>query len=166
MVHGADEKEAAVSADTHSAAPRHAVTPAERLGRVATAAGEDWGAPERPSGEQAVLSRESMLAWAADSSIMPAVDTRPRLRQMLSVCGWAAVLGVAGLVVGFRGFVAALLHQTPSWYEPMMGGIGALGIALTVAAFVSVHRRHTPYILLGAATMVLGYAIFLTAQAI
>ena len=156
-----------MSADIHTGAARHGVTPDQRRGRLATAAGDgdDRGA-EHPSGEQALLSPEPMLGWAADSSIMPAVDSRPRLRQMLGVCAWAAVLGVAGLVVGFRGFVAALLHQTPSWYEPTMGGVGALGIVLTVAAFVSVHRRHTPYLLLGAATVVLGYAIFLTVQAI
>lgn len=154
-----------MSADIHTGAARHAVTPDQRRGRLATAP-DDGSALEPLSGGQAVLPREPMLGWAADSSIMPAVDTQPRLRQMLSVCAWAAVLGIAGLVVGFRGFVAALMHQTPSWYEPMIGGVGALGIILTVAAFVSVHRRHTPYLLLGAATVVLGYAIFLTVQAI
>ena len=145
-----------MSADIHTGALR---------GRVATSA-DDPSALEHPSGEQTVLPREPVLAWAADSSIMPAVETRPRLRQMLGVCVWAAVLGLGGLVVGFRGFVAALLNQTPSWYEPMMLGIGALGIGLTAAAFVSVHRRHTPYLLLGAATAVLGYATFLTVQAL
>ena len=156
-----------MSTDIHAGAARHAVTPEQRRGRLATSAddGADRGA-EHPSGEQAVLPREPMLGWAADSSIMPAVETRPRLRQMLSVCIWAALLGIGGLVVGFRGFVAALMHQTPSWYEPTMGGVGALGIILTAAAFVSVHRRHTPYLLLGAGTVVLGYAIFLTVQAI
>ncbi len=154
-----------MSADIHAGAARHAVTPDQRRGRLATA-GPDGSALEHPSGEQAVLPREPMLGWAADSSIMPAVGTQPRLRQMLGVCAWAAVLGIAGMVVGFRGFVAALMHETPSWYEPMMAGVGALGIILTVAAVVSVHRRHTPYLLLGAATVVLSYAIFLTVQAL
>ena len=161
-----------MSGDTH--------TGEVRRGRLATVDGDyasDHTAPEHASGPQPASARpdghtgetfdsEPMLTWAADSSLMPVVGTQPRLRQMLGVCVWAAVLGVVGLIVGLRGFIAALMHETPSWYEPMMGGIGGLGIALTVAAFVSVHRRRTPFILLGAATAVLGYAIFLTAQAI
>jgi len=109
----------------------------------------------------------TMLAWADDTRPARFVDrSQPRLRQMLGVCGWAAVLGLIGLVVGIRGFYADLMDATPSWYEPMMIGVGLTGIALTVGAFVSVQRRRTPYILLSAATVVLAYAIFLTVQAI
>jgi hypothetical protein len=144
-----------------SAEPRHAVAPEQR-GRLATA-GDELGTPE---GLEPVLGPEPILTWAADSSLMPTVGTRPRMRNMLGVCAWAALLGLVGLAVAFRGFVASLLHQTPGWYEPTMGGVGALGIALTAAAFVSVHRKHTPYILLAAATIVLGYAIFLTSASI
>jgi hypothetical protein len=107
-----------------------------------------------------------MLSWSDETRAVPVVGREPRLRQIMGVCGWAAVLGAIGLVVGIRGFVADLMDATPSWYEPMMIGVGLAGIALTVGAFISVHRRRTPYILLSLATVVLGYAIFLTAQAL
>jgi hypothetical protein len=127
-----------MSADTHTTAPRHGAT-----------------------------DTSTMLAWTDDSRSLPRVESsQPRLRQMLGVCGWAAVLGAIGLVVGIRGFYADLMDATPNWYEPMMIGVGLTGIALTVGAFISVQRRRTPYILLSAATLVLAYAIFLTAQAI
>jgi hypothetical protein len=131
-----------MSTDTHLTAPPHGTSPV-------------------------VTAGERVFTWADDSTTVPVVGGRqPRLRQIMGVCGWAAVLGAIGLVVGIRGFIADLMSTTPSWYEPMMIGVGLTGIALTVGAFVSVHRRRTPYILLGAATLVLGYAIFLTFQAL
>ena len=163
-----------MSADTHTSTPRHgAHTTAAgvderyagnsyemaRRGRLATVA-DEHSAPPVPTGSGA-------LTWDQDSAAVPVVPApQPRLRQMLGVCGWAAVLGAIGLVVGIRGFYADLMDATPNWYEPMMIGVGLTGIALTVGAFISVQRRRTPYILLSAATLVLAYAIFLTAQAI
>jgi hypothetical protein len=85
---------------------------------------------------------------------------------MLGVCGWAAVLGTLGLVVGVRGFIADLMEATPGWYEPVMIGVGLVGILLTVGAFATVHRRRLPYLLLSAATVVLAYAILLTVTSV
>jgi len=42
---------------------------------------------------------------------------------------------------------------------------GAVGIGLTVGAFVMVHRRRLPYALLGAASAVLLIALILTVNA-
>jgi hypothetical protein len=153
-----------VSTDTHTSSPRHGVHsqhagvderqatygPARR-GRLATVEGEAAEAP---------------LTWARDSGVMPTVSRTPRLRQMLGVCGWAALLGAVGLVVGVRGFIADLMSTTPGWYEPVMIGAGAIGIGLTVGAFATVHRRRMPYILLSAATVTLAYATLLTVTAI
>jgi hypothetical protein len=83
----------------------------------------------------------------------------------MGVCGWAAVLGVIGLVVGLRGFIGDLVGAAPDWYEPAMITVGLVGIGLTVAAFATVQRRRLPYALLGGATAVLIYAITLTAAA-
>jgi hypothetical protein len=154
-----------MSADTHTTAPRHGATDE----RFAAASRQSRLVEEFPSGGQPAVAAtgEGMLAWAEDSRTMPVIAReQPRLRQIMGVCGWAAILGVVGLAVGIRGLIADLMSEAPGWYEPMMIGVGLTGIALTVGAFVSVHRRRTPYILLGAATVVLGYAIFLTAQAL
>jgi hypothetical protein len=87
------------------------------------------------------------------------------MRQLMGVCGWAAVLGGLGLVIGIRGFIGDLMGFAPGWYEPTMIVTGAVGIGLTVGAFVMVHRRRLPYALLGAATGVLLIALILTANA-
>jgi hypothetical protein len=125
-----------------------------------------------PSGEHLILpaSREAgtgSLTWAQDSTTLPVVGRpQPRLRQLMGVCGWAAILGAVGLIVGIRGFVGDLMGQAPSWYEPTMIGVGIVGIGLTVAAFATVHRRRMPYALLIAATAVLVYAVLLTVSAL
>jgi hypothetical protein len=164
----------AVSADTHTSVPRPGQpTPSAdergthggtvRRGRLATL-GE-----EHPSGEHLVVpgSGDAPLTWADDSTSLPVVGrAAPRLRQLMGVCGWAAILGAVGLIVGIRGFVGDLMGDTPSWYEPTMIGVGVVGIGLTVAAFATVHRRRLPYVLLTAATAVLAYAVMLTVSAL
>jgi hypothetical protein len=157
-----------VSADTHTSTPRHGV-PSSAVADDERYAGTDHG-PHRgrlATADPAPLAApagNSPLAWAQDSAVLPVLGRpQPRLRQMLGVCGWAAVLGALGLVVGIRGFWADLMDLAPSWYEPTMIGVGLVGIALTVGAFATVHRRRTPYVLLTAATGVLAYAILLTA---
>jgi hypothetical protein len=46
-----------------------------------------------------------------------------------------------------------------------MIAVGLLGIGLTVGAFITVQRRRLPYVLLGGASLVLLYAMALTATA-
>jgi hypothetical protein len=164
---GAGLRGGAVSADTHISAPSRGVP---------GFGGDDGG---RTRQQQAVLTDEHAhqilasaspwsgpLRWDRDRSVdLPRFERRPpRLRQLMGVCGWAAILGVVGLVVGIRGFIGDLLGAAPGWYEPAMIAVGLVGIGLTVGAFVTVHRRRTPYILLGAATLVLVYAMTLTAS--
>ena len=147
-----------MSADTHATTP----TSSAPRGRLASAVAE-------PTVVVPVVatSGEGMLTWDQDSTVLPVMSRpQPRIRQMVAVCAWAAVLGVLGLAVGIRGFVADLLDDTPGWYEPTMIGTGLAGILLTVGAFVQVHRRRMPYVLLGAATLVLTYAIVVTALAL
>ena len=81
-------------------------------------------------------------------------DPKVRLRRLLGVSAWAATLGFGGLVVGLR-VVIALFTSSPSWYAPTICAIGLAGIAITVGAFASVHRRKLPWLLLGLATVTL-----------
>jgi len=125
-----------------------------------------------PSGEHMVVPAQAdeadgSLRWAADSTAVEEVErSGPRMRQLMGVCGWAAILGLVGLVVGARGFIADLGGNTPGWYEPSLAAVGAAGIGLTIAAFISVRRRRLPYVLLGGATLALIYAILLTVTAL
>ncbi|HEY7225534.1 MAG TPA: hypothetical protein VH561_18320 [Micromonosporaceae bacterium] len=163
-----------MSADISTSAPRHgvpapAVAPDRRVATVDARRGRLALDDEEMRSALLVspAGSEAALTWAQDSTgLRRFVRPQPRLRQIIGVCGWAALLGVLGLAVGIRGFIADLMDATPSWYEPMMIGVGLVGIALTVGAFVSVHRRRTPYLLLSAATVVLAYAIFLTGSAL
>ncbi len=161
-----------MSADTHASATRPGLpTPAAderganpeaaRRGRLATLG------DTHPSGEHLIVPGDAPLTWAEDSTFMPVVGRpQPRLRQLMGVCGWAAILGAVGLIVGVRGFVGDLMGQAPGWYEPTMIGAGVVGIGLTVAAFATVHRRRMPYVMLTAATGVLAYAVLLTISAL
>jgi hypothetical protein len=158
-----------VSADTHTSAPSRGV-PGHGSGDRASqhvAALTD----QTPGGAGLIPAptapQTGPPTWNRDSSIdLSTVQRRqPRMRQLMGVCGWAALLGVVGLVVGIRGFIGDLVGAAPVWYEPAMIAVGVVGIGLTVGAFITVHRRRTPYALLGAATLVLVYAMTLTATA-
>jgi hypothetical protein len=92
-------------------------------------------------------------------------DRVPRLRQIMGICGWAAVLGGVGLVIGIRGFVGILAGDAPAWYEPAIAVVGALGIGLTVTSFLSAHRRRVPWLLLGGASLVLAVGMAITVLA-
>jgi hypothetical protein len=158
-----------VSADTHTSAPMRGVPGSGDRGRASQYVAV---LTDNPDGVAAPIPapaspRTGPVTWNRDSSVdLPAVDRRqPRLRQLMGVCGWAALLGVVGLVVGIRGFVGELVGAAPGWYEPAMIAVGFVGIGLTVGAFITVQRRRMPYALLGGATVVLIYAMTLTATA-
>ena len=142
-----------MSTETRMSAPTHAPAQTRRPGLPPVpAARVDTGA----------------LSWNRPTSDgIPAVEQTqpPRMRQLMGVCGWAAVLGGLGLVIGIRGFIGDLMGFAPGWYEPAMIMTGAVGIGLTVGAFVMVHRRRLPYALLGASTAVLLIALILTVNA-
>ena len=160
-----------MSADTHTGTPIRGV-PGHGSGDLGRNSQHPVVSTDDPSGDAArnptaTSPQTDRLTWNRDSSVdLPAVERRqPRLRQLMGVCGWAALLGVVGLVVGIRGFIGDLVGAAPDWYEPAMIAVGFIGIALTVGAFITVQRRRMPYALLGGATVVLVYAMTLTATA-
>lgn len=110
------------------------------------------------------------MSWT--TSVAPVEPARardarpaPRLRQLIGVCGWAAVLGGVGLVIGIRGLIGVLAGNPPGWFEPTMIVVGFVGISLTVAAFLTVHRNRAPWVFLGASSLSLIAAMIVTAQA-
>ncbi len=105
------------------------------------------------------------MSTARPSSPRLAMGPEPRLRQLMGVCAWAALLGGVGLVVGIRGLVGFITAQPPDWYEPAVVTVGLCGIALTVGAFLSVQRARLPWALLSGSTAFLVAALTLTANA-
>jgi hypothetical protein len=101
----------------------------------------------------------------ADNTAPRVTRPEPRLRQLMGVCGWAAVLGGIGLVIGIRGLFGVLAGDPPGWYEPTAIAAGASGIILTVGAFLTVHRARAPWIMLLASSMSLITAMVLTSYA-
>ena len=86
----------------------------------------------------------------------------PQLRTLAGLAGWAATLGVVGLVVGVRGLLVILVSKPPHWYEPTLITMGLIGIALTAAAFLTVQYRYVPWTLLGLSSGVLLASIIVT----
>jgi hypothetical protein len=102
----------------------------------------------------------------AETTGQETAGDEPRLRQLMGVCGWAAVLGGIGLVIGIRDLIAVLTQSSPSWFEPVMAVIGLVGIVLTVGGFLTVHRQRAPWIFLGAGSAVLIAGMIVTSTAL
>lgn len=134
----------------------------------ATAVGEGQGrrtvkAPPRPRPS----SRDWTPLETADVSSSPHLreNGEPRLRQMVAICLWAAVIGGIALITGIRVIIGSISSSPAGWYMPWAIGVGTACLALTVAAFVTVNKRWAPFILLGAATILMVVAIDLTGNA-
>ena|GEM_PF-1541253 len=87
--------------------------------------------------------------------VVPAPQRPPTGRRLAWICVWAAVLDLAGVVVGIRGGVAMLASHPPHWYLPSLLISGGVGIALTACAFLTVRQHLIPWLLLGGGTAAL-----------
>ncbi|HWG98553.1 MAG TPA: hypothetical protein VNV66_04335 [Pilimelia sp.] len=93
-------------------------------------------------------------------------DPAPRSGRMVAICGWAALLALVGLAVGARALFAVASGAAPDWYEPTVVTVGAVGAALTAAAFLAVQRTRLPFLLLAAATVPLVANLVISAVAL
>ena len=78
-------------------------------------------------------------------------DPAPGPTRLLSMAVGAALLGFGLVFVGALAFVT-LLGGAPFWYVPTLALFGLLSIALTVGAFLSLHRAILPWLLLACAS--------------
>lgn len=121
--------------------------------------------PARPRPAGPALDRERLKREMRARFRMPGrYDPATRLRRLAGVSVWAALLGFGGLVAGLRA-VVGLFTSVPLWYLPTFVAIGLFGLTCTVGAFASVHRRRTPWVLLGVATVTLVVAFVVNALA-
>jgi len=79
-------------------------------------------------------------------------DPAVRLRRLAAVAAWAAFLGFGGMLLVLRMVFGFFTTLPTWWYAPAMCVFGLVGLACTVGAFGSVHRRRLPWALLGVAS--------------
>ena len=120
-------------------------------------------APPRP--RRTTSSPLAPYVAAAKAATRAQTRQEPRLRQLVGVCVWAAVIGGVALITAIRALIGSIGATPPSWYQPWVIAVGLTGLALTVGAFVTVNRRWAPFALLGAASVLVIVAINLTAHA-
>jgi hypothetical protein len=95
---------------------------------------------------------DNIREWAGRNFRLPnATDPAPAGRHLAWICAWAALIGLVGMLVAVRAFIG-LIDEEPGWYLPVLVLIGLTGMASTIGAFASVHRRRLPMILLGFAS--------------
>lgn len=75
-------------------------------------------------------------------------DPAPGTRRLLAMSVYASMLGLAGVGIGIRGLVSQIGGGVPGWYVPVLAFLGMVSVALSVAAFLSIHRRLLPWLLL------------------
>jgi hypothetical protein len=77
-------------------------------------------------------------------------DPPPGAARMLAVAVYSAGLGLCGVAVGLYA-VLAVFSGAPVWYLPALAALTLLSVALVVAAFLAIHQRALPWLLLLAA---------------
>ncbi|HEV7962062.1 MAG TPA: hypothetical protein VGP57_05945 [Actinoplanes sp.] len=88
-------------------------------------------------------------------------DPNPGTRRLLAMSLYAALLGLAGVGVGARGLVSTIGGGVPGWYVPVLAFAGMLSVALSVGAYLSIHRPVLPWLLLISAAAPLAGAVLL-----
>jgi hypothetical protein len=91
-------------------------------------------------------------------------DPAPSTGRLLAMSLYASALGLAGVGLGVRGFVSVLGGTAPGFYIPVLALVGLISVALVVGAFLSIHRRVLPYVLLLAAAVPLTGDFWLAAS--
>ena len=128
---------------------------------------------EEPSRTQAIPAQEAPardvvpFGWEPDGSEVPdengdievlfrfpaADDPSPSTRRLLAMSIYASALGLAGVGVGIRGMVSQVGGGVPGWYVPVLAFLGVISVVLSVGAFLSIHRRVLPWVLMLAAAL-------------
>jgi len=88
-------------------------------------------------------------------------DPNPGTPRLLAMSLYAVLLGLAGVGVGARGLVSTISGGMPGWYVPVLAFAGMLSVALSVGAYLSIHRSALPWLLLLAAAAPLTGAVML-----
>jgi hypothetical protein len=101
----------------------------------------------------------------APRPLVPAAHRPPTGGRLAAVCAWAAVLSLAGVLVGLIGGITLLVAHPAHWYLPSLLISGGVGIALTACAFLTVRQERLPWLLLSGGTAALITSAIFTATA-
>ena len=74
-------------------------------------------------------------------------DPAPSTARLLTMAGGAALVGFGAVFAGVLAFIT-VVGGAPFWYVPVLALFGLVSVALTVAAFLSIHRPVLPWLLL------------------
>ena len=77
-------------------------------------------------------------------------DPAPGGARMLAIALYSAGLGLCGVAVGLYA-VMAVFSGAPGWYLPVLSLLTMLSVAPVVAAYLAIHQRTLPWLLLLAA---------------
>lgn len=110
---------------------------------------------QMPMGPQVPHQSSQAPLLAAASPDVARLKSVPDVRQrrLIGASAWALALGSCGLVLGVIAMIR-LMGEVPGWFEPSFVAAGVVGLALIIAAFVTVRFRLVPWVLLGASTAV------------
>ena len=116
-----------------------------------------------PFGWEPVAADERVDSGEAETFFrFPAADDPdPGTWRLLTMSLYTALLGLGGFGVGIRGLIASIGGEAPGWFVPALAAGGLLSVALTVAAFLSIHRLLLPWAFMLAAAFPLGAAVML-----
>lgn len=89
-------------------------------------------------------------------------DPPPATSRLLGMSLYAAGLGFAGVGVGARGLFIAL-GGTAFWFMPILALLSLVSVGAAVGAFLSIHRRTLPWLLLLGAGVPMTGAVLLAA---
>jgi hypothetical protein len=132
------------------------VAPADRTEEIPAAARK---AP--PSGRDAVAAPPAEEPQEIYFRFPAADDPDPGWPRLLGMSAYASMLGLAGVGVGLDGMLSTISGGVPGWYVPVLALAGMLSVILSVGAFLSIHRRNLPWVLLLAAAVPLSAAVLL-----
>ena len=88
-------------------------------------------------------------------------DPAPGARRLLAMSVYASFLGLGGVGIGIRGMVSQIGGGVPDWYVPALAVLGMVSVAFSVGAFLSIHRRVLPWLLLLGAAVPLAADVML-----
>ncbi len=74
-------------------------------------------------------------------------DPAPGAARMLAMSLYGTALGLAGVGVGLYA-VVAVFGGAPGWYLPVLGLLTLLSVVPAAAAFLAIHQRVLPWLLL------------------
>ncbi|SDT69380.1 hypothetical protein [Actinoplanes derwentensis] len=77
-------------------------------------------------------------------------DPAPGDAQILIIAAYGTALGICGMAAGLYS-VVAVFGGAPGWYLPALAGLTMASVGPVVAAFLALHRRALPWLLLLAA---------------